>query len=138
MKYINIEPIINNVLEIKSEGDSWDLRNDADFMEVCYNVIEKSATLIWKFPSDWYIKEYKKKPQKVLLKLIFETVEFFEVDSSDIYGLKSDNIVIEGVNDYYEKKDGSFENNNFITFEFGNGLKIILKSEMLRFKIDLI
>lgn len=134
MEYLNINPILNNVLEISSGKNSWDLRNDADFKEISFNILENSVTLIWQFPSVWYKKEHKKTEQKLFLKFIFEKVDFIEIDSSDLYGLKSDITILEGVQNYYEKRDGSFDNNNFITFEFGNGLKIVIKAEILRFE----
>lgn len=134
MEYLNINPILDNVLEISSGKNSWDLRNDADFKEVSFNVLENSVTLIWQFPSLWYKKEHKKEEPKIFLKFIFEKVDFIEIDSSDLYGMKSDITILEDVLNYYEKKDGSFDNNNFITFEFGNGLKIIIKAETLRFQ----
>jgi len=135
MELININPILDDVLEIYSQNKCWDLRNDVDFLKVSYNVIEKSAILIWQFPSDWYLKQYKIKESKKFLEFYFENVDFFEIDSSDIYGLKSDIIVLEGIHNYYEKKDGTIENNNFITFIFGNGLKVIIKADILRFQV---
>ena len=57
MELININPILDDVLEIYSQNKCWDLRNDVDFLKVSYNVIEKSAILIWQFPSDWYLKQ---------------------------------------------------------------------------------
>lgn len=130
-----MEPFLDNVLEISSEKNKWDLRNDADFNEVSYNILENSVSLIWKFPSEWYKKEHEKTKPSVFLKFIFEMVDFLEIDPSDLYGSKSDITILEGIQNYYEKKDGSFDDNNFTTFEFGNGLKIIVKAETLRFQL---
>lgn len=135
MKLININPIANNITEISCKDKSWDLRNDAEFVLVCYDLLENSVTLTWKFPSIWYKENVSKTEHETFLKLIFELVDFFEVDSSDLYGLKSDIFVLEGINDFYQKRDGSFESNDALTFEFGNGLKIAVKAGILRLEI---
>ncbi|MFZ1321229.1 MAG: hypothetical protein WAT71_06695 [Ignavibacteria bacterium] len=58
MNFININPILNEGLEITSGINSWDLRNDADFSRICYFPLESIVILTWEFPSDWYKKEY--------------------------------------------------------------------------------
>lgn len=58
------------------------------------------------------------------------------MDSSNLYGLESDVIVLEGIQNFYERKDGSFDDDSLMTFEFGSGLKIVVKAESLRFSIE--
>ena len=45
--------------KISNDSHNYYLLNNADFSEVIYNRKERKATLIWEYPSKWFLNECK-------------------------------------------------------------------------------
>jgi len=136
MKYENLEPLLNNVLEIRSNNKIWELHNDSDFEEFQYNVVEKTAKLIWIYPSDWfknespfnsneeYIVEHSIQPNDYKIRLEFISVSVFEVRPRDINIPFSEDTCLTDIRNFYEDVNGNLYEDGSITFIFESGLQI--------------
>lgn len=144
MKYFNMNKFSQNDLNdltIVSNNKKYDLHSDAEFIEIDYNIIEKKIFLVWRYPSNWFLKfginihtEIYRDNHKILnevreIKLIFDLVSYLQIiprDSEIPYTedkCLSDIIV----------KDGDDFKGEKIIFEFQSGMKIIIKAESITF-----
>jgi len=135
MKYINMNPFLNNVLDLSSENKVWDLRNDLDLLETRYNVIERIVFLIWKYPSEWLKNENRMQEDSKFIELKFEEVGFFEIISNEKNETNSENIYLDDIWNFHERRDGSYIRDNYLTFVFNNDLRIIIKAESIKLEI---
>lgn len=150
MKYENLEPLLNNVLEIKSNNKIWELHNDSDFEEVQYNVEEKTAKLIWNYPSDWfrkeshfnsneeYIEEHNIQSNDYKITLVFISVSVFEVRSRDINIPFREETCLTDIRNFYEDDNGNLYEDGSITFIFESGLQVRVKCESIKFETILL
>lgn len=150
MKYENLEPLLNNVLEIKSNNKIWELHNDSDFEEVQYNVAERKAKLIWNYPSDWfrkeshfnsneqYIEEHNIQSQDYKIALVFRSVSVFEVRPRDIDMPFSEDSCLADIRNFYEDVNGNLYDDGSITFIFQSGSQIRIKCELIKFETILL
>jgi len=132
MKYINMDPFLNNVLELSSKNKVWDLRNDLDFIEIRYIVIEKVVFLVWKYPSEWLKNENKMKENSRLIELKFEVVTFFEINSNEKNEINFENNYLDDIWTFHERKDGTFIDDNYLTFVFHSDLRLIIQAQSVK------
>ena len=130
-----MNPFLNNVLDLSSENKVWDLRNDLDLLETRYNVIERIVFLIWKYPSEWLKNENRMQEDSKFIELKFEEVGFFEIISNEKNETNSENIYLDDIWNFHERRDGSYIRDNYLTFVFNNDLRIIIKAESIKLEI---
>lgn len=147
MKYINIEPLLNNVLEIRSNNFQYDLHNDSDFCGVIYEAGSGLVKLIWNYPGKWFIKESQFNNNKEYLRahnikafnqriiLSFEEVSLFEVIPGNPGVLNSDEECLEDIRNFYEDNNGFLKNDESINFVFQSGMEIRIRCSKLTFQI---
>ena len=147
MRYENLEPLLNNVLEIQSNNKIWELHNDSDFEEFQYNVIEKTAKLTWKYPSKWfkiespfnsneeYIEEHSIQSNDYKISLMFISVSIFEVKPRDANLPFTEDTCLTDIRLFYEDDKGNLYKDGSITFIFESGLQIRIKCESIKFSL---
>lgn len=148
MKYLNIEPLLNNVLEINANNHCYDLHSDSDFTSLMYSIASKNVELVWNYPSKWFKnnsdfrndKEYleihniQSYNQRIIL--CFGDVALFEVTKLDENPQDTDVDTLEDIRNYHENKDGVFSEDGSITFVFQSGMKIRIHGKTFSFQIE--
>ncbi len=146
MNYTNLDPLLNNVLVIKSQGKSYDLHSDSDFYGLIYCKSQANVKLIWNYPSKWfrnesifkndrtYLETHNIKKYDHKIELSFEEVGIFEVSSSITEISNNNQDILEDIRNYYENDGGEIEEDGSVIFVFQSEMQIRIKCNSISFQ----
>jgi len=144
MNFTNLKPFEQLSVFVESNGYLYDLHNNADFINIIYDIKSRKLTLVWQYPGDWLLNRSALIDEELFVKkndlqdkrlrkiaLIFETVSLLEVKPRDPEIPFSEDGCLGSIN-------VDTENNeiNELMFEFIGGMEIRIQAGPISFNSD--